>query len=366
MHSIVCGPGSSVGIATDYGLDGPAIESRWGERFSAPVQTGPGAHPASCTMGTGSFPGVNSGRSVTRTFQPLLVPWSKKKYSYTSTPPMYRTACTEPQYLYSTAIPLLPLCTVRPVQSLSTCTVLLYLYSPYGPYGLYRASVPVQYSYTSTPLSACTVDLCLYSPYGQYCLYKDALQFFTFPPTQTYIFLLFRKYIWTSYVYWTVYLLDSWIKRDQLDVTCFIISLFNAQNVSDFNTSILRSLRIICWVISWVVLLWFDVCCCYVVVWLGWCGVVNLCRLQPASGYHTIPDKPQRNTNTSNHSNTTHEITQQIIRKLLRMDVLTSETCWALNNEIQKQVTWSSSLFIQLNLNILIKVVLSKGYIINS
>jgi len=28
-----------------------------------------------------------------------------------------------------------------------------------------------------------------------------------------------------------------------------------------------------------------------------------------------------------NQSNTTHEITQQISRKLLRMDVLTSETC---------------------------------------
>jgi len=28
-------------------------------RFSAPVQTGPGAHPASYIMGTGSFPGVN-------------------------------------------------------------------------------------------------------------------------------------------------------------------------------------------------------------------------------------------------------------------------------------------------------------------
>ena len=27
------GPGSSVGIATDYGLDGPRIESRWGEIF---------------------------------------------------------------------------------------------------------------------------------------------------------------------------------------------------------------------------------------------------------------------------------------------------------------------------------------------
>ena len=29
----ICGPGSSVGIATDYGLDGPGIESRWGEIF---------------------------------------------------------------------------------------------------------------------------------------------------------------------------------------------------------------------------------------------------------------------------------------------------------------------------------------------
>ena len=45
-------------------------------RFSAPVQTGPGAHPASCTMGTGSFPGVKSGRGVTLTPHPLLVPWS--------------------------------------------------------------------------------------------------------------------------------------------------------------------------------------------------------------------------------------------------------------------------------------------------
>jgi hypothetical protein len=30
-----------------------------GARFFAHVQTGPGAHPASCKMGTGSFPGVN-------------------------------------------------------------------------------------------------------------------------------------------------------------------------------------------------------------------------------------------------------------------------------------------------------------------
>ena len=68
--------------------------------------------------------------------------------------------------------------------------------------------------------------------------------------------------------------LDIWVKRDQLDVTCFIISLFIAQHVSDVNTSILRTLRLICWVISWVLLLWFDVCWCYVVVRLWWCGMV--------------------------------------------------------------------------------------------
>ena len=64
-------------VSTDYGLDGPGIESWWGESFP-PVQTGPGAHPASCTMGTGSFPGVKYGRGVLLTTHPLLVPWSWK------------------------------------------------------------------------------------------------------------------------------------------------------------------------------------------------------------------------------------------------------------------------------------------------
>ena len=59
------GRDSSVGIATRYVLDGPGIESLWGARFSASVQTGPGANPASYTMGTGSFPRVKRpGRVV--------------------------------------------------------------------------------------------------------------------------------------------------------------------------------------------------------------------------------------------------------------------------------------------------------------
>ena len=71
-----------------------------GTRFSAPVQTSPGAHPASCTKGTGFFLGVKSGRGLTLTLHPLLVPWSWK----------------------SRVIPLLPLWAIWPVQSLSACT----------------------------------------------------------------------------------------------------------------------------------------------------------------------------------------------------------------------------------------------------
>ena len=46
--------------ATGYVLDGPGIESRWRARLSAPIQPGPGAHPAACTMGNGSFPEVKA------------------------------------------------------------------------------------------------------------------------------------------------------------------------------------------------------------------------------------------------------------------------------------------------------------------
>ena len=72
---ICCGPGSSVGIATELRAGRSGIESLWGWDFP-PVQTCPGAHPASCTMGIGSFPGVKCGRVVLLTTHPLLVPRS--------------------------------------------------------------------------------------------------------------------------------------------------------------------------------------------------------------------------------------------------------------------------------------------------
>ena len=53
------------------------MESPWGRDFP-PVQTCPRAHPASCTVGTRSFPGVKCGRGVLLTTHPLLVPRSWK------------------------------------------------------------------------------------------------------------------------------------------------------------------------------------------------------------------------------------------------------------------------------------------------
>ena len=73
-----------------------------GARFSAPVQTGPGAHSSSCTMGNGSSSGVKSDRGG-GAFDPS-----------------------------------------PPSSAVGHERLELYLYTPYGPFDLYRASVPVQ------------------------------------------------------------------------------------------------------------------------------------------------------------------------------------------------------------------------------
>jgi hypothetical protein len=51
----MCGPDSSVGIATDYGLDGSGIESRWGEIFL--TRSRPALEPIQPPV-SGSFPGI--------------------------------------------------------------------------------------------------------------------------------------------------------------------------------------------------------------------------------------------------------------------------------------------------------------------
>jgi len=52
-------------------MDGPG-SNPGGDEILPSVETGPGAHPAFCKMGIGSFPGVKCGRGVLLTTHPLL------------------------------------------------------------------------------------------------------------------------------------------------------------------------------------------------------------------------------------------------------------------------------------------------------
>ena len=81
-------------------------------------------------------------------------------------------------------------------------------------------------------------------------------------------------------------------------------------------------------------------------------GLASLCRLKHCFSLHKDTTPPQ-----SNHTVTpTHIEPEQystwnkstISLKLLKMDVLTFETCWAVNGEILKRVISGWSIFIQL------------------
>jgi hypothetical protein len=99
-----CGPDSSVGIATGWTARGSNPGGVEIFRTCPDRSWGP---PSFCTMGTGSFPGVKSGRGVTLTPHPLLVPWSRN----------------------GRAIPLLPVWAVWPIQSLSVCTRVHFIFT---------------------------------------------------------------------------------------------------------------------------------------------------------------------------------------------------------------------------------------------
>ena len=100
-----------------------------------------------------------------------------------------------------------------------------------------------------------------------------------------------------------------------------------AQHVSNVSTSIFRSLRLI--VDLFHVLYCSGSMCVGVTVWFGWGGVVSLCRLKHCFSLPTHMEPEQYNTWNKSI----------ISRKLLKMDVLTFESCWAVNSEIIKQAT---------------------------
>jgi hypothetical protein len=57
MYCVISGPGSVVGIATGYGLDGPEIESRWGGEIFYTCPDWPWGQPSLLCNDYWLFPG---------------------------------------------------------------------------------------------------------------------------------------------------------------------------------------------------------------------------------------------------------------------------------------------------------------------
>jgi len=90
-----------------------------------------------------------------------------------------------------------------------------------------------------------------------------------------------------------------------------------AQHVSGINISIIRSLRLCCWITTLVVMFLVR---CVLEFRCGWVGVVSVLQAS----------QPYRNSTTHRTKNiTTNVVIQQHSRKLLMMDILMPETCWA-------------------------------------
>ena len=128
------GPGSSVGIATGYGLDDPGIESRWGGEIFSTCPDRPWGPPSLLYDGYWVFPGGIERPGRDADTSPPLVPWSRK----------------------SKAIPLLSLWTVWPIQSLSACTRMHFTFTFY----VYLSSNFYVIWYAS--LSVCVQCVCVY------------------------------------------------------------------------------------------------------------------------------------------------------------------------------------------------------------
>jgi len=97
----------------------------------------------------------------------------------------------------------------------------------------------------------------------------------------------------------------------QLDVTFYFILLhfLCAQHVSYINISTIRSLRLFWWITTLVVLFLVQASAC---------------------NTDTTRTQPYRNSNTHlTKNNATNVVIQQNSCKLLMMDILMSETCWA-------------------------------------
>ena len=111
-----------------------------------------------------------------------------------------------------------------------------------------------------------------------------------------------------------------------------LFHLLCSQHVSDINITIFKSLRL-CWWITTSVVLFSVRCVLELLVRLVFGGVLfaGFSRCQPAK--RTPPNTSRtKSSNTQRTENkTTDVVIHQHSRKLLKMDILMSETCWAHN-----------------------------------
>ena len=111
-------------------------------------------------------------------------------------------------------------------------------------------------------------------------------------------------------------------RRNILPTWCHLLFYFTSYVLNMFRTLIYPSSGACNYSVEvphWSYCSWFHVCWSFGVVGLEW---YPWCRLQPT--------QPHRNSNTHRtKNNTTNVVLQQNSRKLLLMDILMSETCWA-------------------------------------
>ena len=100
------------------------------------------------------------------------------------------------------------------------------------------------------------------------------------------------------------------------------------QHVSDINITLIRSLRLCCWIATLVILFLVR---CVLEIWCGWVWLVSVLKAE-ACNTDTSQTQPHQISNTQRTKNKmTNVAIQQHSLKLLMRDILMSETCWVHN-----------------------------------
>ena len=130
-----------------------------------------------------------------------------------------------------------------------------------------------------------------------------------------------------AYVYWTVHHCNSWRIKDQLDVTCYFISLLMCSACFGHQYILQQELATV--LLNYHIGNLFSVRC-VLKIWCGWVWVVSVLQAEAsACNTDTTQNQPHQISNTQRTENKIPDvIIQQHSRKLLIMDILVSETCW--------------------------------------